>query len=125
MAEPAVKQAARAELDDVTVQGPAPAAQTSFGAQVRLGNRGHGRSGRAGRRSGMCTFCCMSLPPVGELVGVKRTLSELLPLATDTQCRLCAGPLSFEESWDYHVLSWEAAAGTWSAVSPQKAVEPI
>lgn len=58
---------------------------------------------RRRRKGQICTFCCMALPPAGELAGVKRAFSRVLPNATGTKCRLCQGPIAFEESWAHHV----------------------
>lgn len=96
-----VEQGADAELE-TNVDLVADATATTDNLPVPRMQMENVRRRRSRLTSGMCTFCCMSLPPSRDLVGVKRAFSNLLPLATATQCRLCYGPMSFEESWVHH-----------------------
>lgn len=99
-----VEPSAAAELEThVVLDADATATDNLAVPRTPMENGERARSRRSGYASGICTFCCMSLPPAGDLVGAKHAFSKVLPLATTTQCRLCHGPMSFEESWVHHV----------------------
>lgn len=99
-----VEKSTHAEVDgevDVTAHATTTAANSE--QPKRRTDRQYVRHGQLDRAAGMCIFCCMSLPPSGDLVGLKHAFSSLLPRATTSHCRLCHGPLNFEESWVHHL----------------------